>query len=202
MLSSVKSIAVHAEDVYVLADAVYKVTPDSALEKVISDSDSVWQAPGLINAYEGNIYLVDTVKNWIWKYFKNDQGFSAIQDYFLFDTIANLNGIADLEIDGWVWLARGREIMRFAQGKQDVWNIADLPTPLGSVVNLYTDPSLHNIYILDPGNQRVVVVDKTGVYLAEYHWASQLDIADFVVSEALKKILLLSRGTIYAIELR
>jgi len=45
------------------------------------------------------------------------------------------------------------------------------------------------------------VSDKEGVYLAQYSWKENIEIKDFVVSEVIKKILLLSHGTIYGIDL-
>jgi len=45
-------------------------------------------------------------------------------------------------------------------------------------------------------------VDKDGVYQAQYHWQEEAEITDLVVSEALKKMLLLSHGTIYGIDLK
>jgi hypothetical protein len=48
----------------------------------------------------------------------------------------------------------------------------------------------------------VVVLDKDGVYLTQYRWSQNIDINDFVVSESIKKILLLSRDKIYSIDLK
>ena len=77
-----------------------------------------------------------------------------------------------------------------------------LDEPLGGQTMIYIDDTTKNLYILDADKKRVVVVDKDGVYQAQYHWQEEAEITDLVVSEALKKMLLLSHGTIYGIDLK
>jgi sugar lactone lactonase YvrE len=152
--------------------------------------------------YDGNLYLLDTGKNWVWKYFASDTGFGEKQDYFLFDTLVDLSGADGIVVDTAVWINKQGKILRFSQGRDDVWQIQALPTPLGVNTAIFTDQLTSNLYILDRQNRRVVAVSKDGKYVSEYHWQENVPISDFVVSEVLKKILLLSNGTIYAVELK
>ena len=58
------------------------------------------------------------------------------------------------------------------------------------------------MYVLDRDLGRILVFDKDGVYQSQYQWEGMKDISDFVVSEEEKKIFLLSKNNIYALELK
>lgn len=200
--SGSRSIAVHGEEVYVLTDAVSRVIlPDGRLEQIVP-MDSEWGKIVAISAYAGNLYLLDTEKNQVWKYIRTETGFSSRQDYLLFDALIDLSRANQMVIDGYVWAIKDGNIMRFSQGQEYPWKIGGLDEPLGSALGLYTDDTTKNIYILDKDHRRVVVADKDGAYLAQYSWRENLPVSDMVVSEVIKKILLLSGDTIYGIDLQ
>jgi len=73
---------------------------------------------------------------------------------------------------------------------------------LGNALAVFTSDTVKSVYILDKENKRVVVIDKDGLYLSQYVWESELKPSQIVVSEKLKKILLLAEGKIYSLELR
>ena len=56
--------------------------------------------------------------------------------------------------------------------------------------------------MLDSGNSRIVVLDKKGVYKAQYQGDKLGLIDDLVVDEGGKKIYLLDQSKIYSIELK
>ena len=59
-----------------------------------------------------------------------------------------------------------------------------------------------NLYILDELNKRVVVLDKDGIYLAQYAWTGDITPNQLVVAEKQGKILLLAAGKLYSIDLK
>ena len=107
-----------------------------------------------------------------------------------------------MAIDGSVWITHNGQILKFTLGEQEVRQISGLDEDLGSTLDIYLDDTTSNSYVHDISKKRIVVFDKDGEYLAQYHWSQDLNVSDFVASEVLKKILLLSRGTIYAIDLK
>ncbi len=192
--------AVHGEEVYLFNNGIGKITGTEVTTIIPPDPD--WGTIVDLKAFGGNLYILDTRKNWIWKYIRTETGFSSKQDYFVFDTLVDLSEATNFAIDGSVWITQGDKIRHFTSGKEDVWQIQGLNPNLGNHTRVYVDDTTTNTYILDADNRRVVVVDKSGVYLAQYHWKESIEITDFVVSEVVKKILLLSHGTIYAIDIK
>ena len=202
ILKTALDISVHGEDVYVLfAHNFSKLQfPQGDLTPVITD-ETTWKTVIGFNAYAGNMYVLDKGSNQIWKYRLDDTSVNK-QSYFLFDTQTDLQGVNFMRIDGSIWLVYGGGLKRFIQGTEVEWQVQGLDTNLGSQIDLYTADATQHLYILDKSHNRVVILDKEGLYLAQYAWKEDVQISSFVVSESLKKILLLSRDTIYGIDLK
>ena len=55
---------------------------------------------------------------------------------------------------------------------------------------------------MDNGNKRIVVLSKTGIYIAQYQAEQLKDATDFDIQEANKKIYVLSNSKIYEVDLQ
>lgn len=191
------------EEVYVLNnEGVQKVVlPEGTLFNVIA-KDNEWGSISDMQAFSGNLYLLDRQQHIIWKYVRTETGFSPRQNYLLADSKPDLSGATSLSIDGAVWVVKGNQILKFVGGEEAVWKTQGLNQAWGSSLGLYTDEYTAKLYILDKDNKRVLVFDKNGLYLSQYQWQADVSISHLVVSEPLKKILLLSSATIYGIDLK
>ncbi len=189
-------------EIFIFADGIYQLPQEGTALKKIFNKDPEWGSIVDMDRYGGNLYLLDSGKNEIWKYVAIESGFSDKKTYLLPDTQKDLRNSQDLVIDGLVWVAGEKGVVQFNQGRDTSWHIKGLDTPLGRHLRVYTSESTSGIYIFDTDNKRVVVTDKEGVYLAQYRWEEGLMVSDMVVVEEFRKILLLSRGTIYAIDVK
>jgi DNA-binding beta-propeller fold protein YncE len=108
-----------------------------------------------------------------------------------------------MAIDGSVWLGTSNgKILRFTQGKENTFVSKGVDPTFGTKLAVYTSDNAKNVYVLDSQNNRVVVLDKEGMYLSQYRWKDAVTPSNLVVSEEEKKILLLSGGKIYSIDLK
>jgi outer membrane protein assembly factor BamB len=171
-------------------------------QNVIKKNDD-W---GMIRAavtFGGNIYLLDTQKSRIWKYIGQESGFSEMREYLNPDTLPDLSGATGMAIDGSVWLGTTNgKILRFTQGKENAFTARGVEPALGMNLVVATSDSEKNLYILDKNNKRVVVLDKDGIYLAQYSWEKQIMASELAVSEKQGKIFLLAGGKLYSIDLK
>lgn len=204
ILRASRGVSVLGEDIYVFTDTLHKLNFTDGTFTPIFPRDEKWANITAFKFYENNAYLLDTNKNWVWKYFQNDtgDGFGTLQDYFVFDTLVDLTGADDLAVDGYVWIVKQGAIKRFSQGKEDVWRVVGLEKPFGNRLNIFADASTEQLYVLDNDNSRVVQLSKNGEYLSQYVWRENAAITDFAVSEPLRKIFLLAGATIYSIDLK
>jgi hypothetical protein len=193
------------ETVYVYAaGGIYKLPLSGKASKdPIIKTDETWGVISRLVAFGGNIYLLDTTKSRIWKYVATETGFTERREYLNPDTLPDLSKAIGFSIDGSVWIsALDGKIHKFTQGKELTFTPVGVEPSLSSPVVLYTSGDSVNLYVLDSGNNRVVALDKEGVYIAQYAWSEALKPTDIVVSEKQKKILLLSDGVVYAVDLK
>ncbi len=191
--------------VYTLVDKgihSIRLSDKKTVTTVIKKNDK-WGSIVSMVSYGGNIYLLDREKSRIWKYISTEGGFSELLDYLNADYFTDFSRATNMAIDGSVWVATSDgKILRFTQGKENPVVLAGVEPTLGMNLLVYTSDSAKHVYILDTQNKRVVVVDKDGVYVAQYVWDQALTVTDLVVSESQSKILLVADGKLYSIDLK
>jgi len=196
-----KFIAIHGDKTYILAnEGVFEVANQKSNIKI--EKDREWGEIVSIVAYGGNLYLLDKTHSQIFKYIAGESGFSGRKNYLNFDVKPNLSSGSSMAIDGSIYVITGNDILKFTAGGLDKFTLRGLDQPLNNPSVIYTDDQCKNVYVLDNINQRVVILDKDGLYQAQYQWAELANITDIVVSESEKKILLLSGEKIYQIEIK
>lgn len=198
-------IAVHGDGVYVLTTGgIHKVRlTDKQTQQSVVKRDPQWGAIASLVSFGGNLYLLDTTKSRIWKYVATETGFTDTREYLNPDTLPDLSQTNSLAIDGSVWLGstNGR-LWKFTGGREDTFIPQGVDPAFGKNLVIYNSDAVNNIYVLDADNKRVVVLQKDGMYLAQYVWEDQLTPTQLAVSEGQKKIYLLAAGKIYAIILK
>ena len=197
---SISAVGTSQEN-YVLIDSIYQIGNDGKLKEVIL-KDEKWGNIVNMYFYGGNLYLLDTLNNQIWKYIRTETGFSEIRNYLTQDTQVDLASATKLAINGSVWVSGGTQMFKFAQGVKELWQIQGLPESLGDKLLIFTSDNVKNVYILDKLQNRIIQTDKDGAYLSQYAWKEKYEITDFMVSESLGKILLLVGDKIYSIEIK
>ena len=203
-LAGLSLVGIHGDSVYVLTpDGVSEVYVSSnKTTQVIKKSDQ-WGMITALATFGGNIYLLDTQKSRIWKYVSTDTGFSELREYLNPDTFPDLSRVTGMAIDGSIWLGTtDGNILKFTQGRPDTFTPKGIDPPLGSRLVVYTSDDADNLYVLDSQKHRVVILDKTGTYLAQYTYPSNASPTALAVFEKQKKILLLSGGKLYGIDLK
>lgn len=211
-LSGMSQVALYGDKLYVLtSEGIHYIRlSDQKTVPNIVLATTEWGAVSDMAAFGGNLYLLDTAKSRIWKYVATGetlpagrQGFSPLFEYLNPDTLPDLTKSTNMAIDGSVWLSTTTgQILRFTAGKENSFSPQGTDTPLGKLLLVYTDADAKMLYVLDRDNNRTVVFDKDGLYMAQYVWGKDFQPSAFVVSEKAGKILLLRDGKIYSIDLK
>jgi hypothetical protein len=169
-------------------------------KKVIIDASQLPKNSGGLAVYFGNFYVVDKDANQISKFVAASSGFGKT-DYL--KNSQDLSQSSAIAIDGSIWvLLKNGSILKFTKGSQDALNISGLDNPLSNPIRIATTIDDNNIYVLDSGNSRIVVFDKTGSYKSQYGASVLKTAKDFDVLEANKRIFVLSSGKVYQINLK
>ncbi|HSW87540.1 MAG TPA: hypothetical protein VLG12_00060 [Candidatus Saccharimonadales bacterium] len=169
--------------------------------KSLIKNDSDWTDVSGFGTYLGNFYLLDKKADQILKFTKASDGFGKT-NYFS-DTAPTLSQAISLTIDGSIWiLSTDGSIKKFTKGKQDQFTIGKLDKPFSHPTRIVTNADIDNIYILDNGNKRVVVLKKDDGSVVNQYGANELQKAkDIDVDEKNKKIYLLIDNKISEIDM-
>lgn len=198
-------VTMHGDNIFTFAsDGIHRVSmgESKTTQRVVAKDDQ-WGSIASLVSYGGNLYLLDTTKSRIWKYIATEKGFSQTREYLNPDTLPDLSQAIGMAVDGGVWVGtRDGKILRFVQGREETFAARGIEPSLGKTLIVATTEEDKNLYVLDSDNKRVVVLDKDGVYLAQYVWTGNLTPTQIVVSEKLKLILLLAGGKLYSVELK
>ena len=184
-------------NIYYIDDKGVSVS-DGTTAKTVIENENDWEEPGGLGAYFGNIYVLDK-KNGILKFASG----SYDKSQYFQGTTPNLAKANSIAIDGSIWiLSSDGTIGKFTKGKADNFSLSGLEIKFSKPTRIYTNLDSDNVYVLDNGNSRIVVLNKDGGYKEQYQSETLKSAKDFDVSETAKKIFVLSGGKIYQIDLK
>jgi hypothetical protein len=139
------------------------------------------------------VYVLDKKNSRIVSFLASTNGFSK--------PLVSLNNpvllnAQDITLDGAIYVLTNSGVSKFQSGNLAEYNFPQLPTAFSGTGKIYTAKDFKNVYILDSGNNRIIVTDKTGNLI--YSIKSELftKLSDFVVNEAGKTIYLLNDGSL------
>ena len=198
VVSSPEALACYEDKVFVLeGDGIYEV--DSGNTKVISKT---WSGEAFVSAFAGNMYVMDKSGNSIYRFQGNGNTFSEKQNWLALGTNVNFNSVSQMTIDGSIYaLYPNSQILKFSQGSPQTFRVTSLIPEIGNIDAVYANPDNQYLYLLDKSGGRVVVTDKKGTYKSQYVDPQISSATNLVVSEADKKIILLTGDKLYSIDL-
>ncbi len=129
---------------------------------------STWGSIGQVQTYSERVYLADEARGAILRYNPGQFNVGG-ESWFSPETQVNLAGLLSLEIDGDIWLLFSNgAILRYREREQLPFSpeistaLAEEPTEM--VVTRLTSAY---IYVVDAGQDRILVYDKQGAYIAQ-----------------------------------
>lgn len=185
---------------------------DTANSKVssVAKADTEWGSIADIYGFGGNIYALDSGKNMIWKYLPAAAGYSDKREYLTKGTTVDLASVVRMQIESSVYVLKdGGEISRFTKGDKDNFSYSGLPAstqggPSGvkDPKSIFVSSDTDNLYVLDSGNSRLLILTKTGSYKGQITGGKFATASDLAVDEVGKKVYLLEGSKIYSVDLK
>lgn len=183
-------------------EGIFEVNLETSQSKKVLEKDPSWGNLVDLASFAGNIYLLDTAKNQIWKYVGGAGGFSTAQKYWSEDQNIDLSGASSFSIDGAIWIITSDgKVIKAVQGKGDFINIDGLDAPFSPASIVETAADSQFVYVLDRGGRRIVRFSKEGEYDSQYKGESLKDANDIAVDEKAGNLYILLESKIFAIKL-
>lgn len=198
-LSDPKETAVYAGRFFVLdGDTVYELVGE---EKEIVEEG--FGGNDLISSFAGNIYVLSKANSQIWRVSGSKSEFLGKSEWLSEGSEPDFDNAVSWSIDGNIWvLVEGGEILRFSLGNEINFEMEGVFPPVDSGVSIFTDEDSNYLYVLEPEENRIVVLDKEGEYVAQYISDKFAEGKSIVVSENIKKAIVLTGEKLLSIELK
>jgi hypothetical protein len=185
--------------IYVFYDsAIVQIDPTNNKIKTALTKDKEWKDIVDLQSYSGNLYLLDATAKQIWKYVREDGGFALIKPYF---APALTKKPLSFAIDRAVYvLSEDNQINKFLSGEPDKFDMPKITDkPFKNPTKILTHDNLENVYALEGGLKRIVMLDKTGKYLKQIVDHKLMNAKTFGVNEKTKTIYFSLGSEIYKI---
>lgn len=180
--------------------AEYDKTTDSLSTKDIAFGSSNVNITSLL-VYNRKLYTLDTNNNQIYKHSQTQTGYDKGAPWIVTPGV-DVKNVVSFAIDGELYALKNTgDILKFSAGVPQAFSITGLDPALKKPTQIWTYNDVKNIYILDPENKRVVVLDKNGVLQKQYTSSEWKNPTSMVVDEAAKKIYILDSNKIFEFKL-
>ncbi len=148
--------------VYNKKELIRFIPENNYLEKIeVSFSEAGPELGGLV-VYNRRLYTVDKTNGMIYKHDSIKNGFAKGTNW-LTGPAANFDQAIDLTIDGDIFVLQSNgEIQKFTKGQKQNFVIEGLEPTLKSPQKIWSYNDLNYIYIIDPAEKRIVMLEKDG----------------------------------------
>ncbi len=199
--ATVASLNGESAFIYSKDKGVLKIDITNSKLSVVSKKDPDLKEISDIYGFGGNVYLQDLSQ--IWKYLPTGGGYSDKREYLNKDTKVDLANSLRMQIESSVYvLKKGGEILRFTKGEKDNFSIGGLDKGVKDPKSFFVSSDTDNLYLLDSGNSRMLILTKTGAYKGQVTGGKFATATDLVVDEQGKKVYLLEGSKIYTADLK
>jgi len=198
-VSNAVAVGLFNEDVYFITPSkgVMKFTTQSKVRTII-EADKDWGNIIDMKLFNGNIYLLDSKSDEIYKYLVTENGYSDKVSYFNSGQAADLSNATSFVIDSAIYISAGENIYKYLSGDSESFS-PKFPEENVSYDDVYTDGDIESVYVLDKAKGSVYVLSKDGTY------EKQISSSIFTKSKGIyvyeNKIHALSGSVIYSISL-
>jgi hypothetical protein len=148
--------------VYNKKELIRFIPENNYLEKIeVSFSEAGPELGGLV-VYNRRLYTVDKTNGMIYKHDSIKNGFGKGNNW-LTSPAANFDQVIDLTIDGDIFVLQSNgEIQKFTKGQKQNFVIEGLEPTLKSPQKIWSYNDLNYLYIIDPTEKRIVMLEKDG----------------------------------------
>ncbi len=196
-LEDVEEIAAYSDDVfYADSKGISQVDTGNLVKKD-------WSGDILFRSYAGNFYILEKDTSKIYRFQRKEKGFAPKQNWLSVNSRADLSKSVSWSIDGSIWiLTSDVDILKFTLGERQVFGISGVQPKLTAPLKIFTNEATRYLYVLEPKEKRVVVLDKNGSFKAQYISEKIKDAVDIAVFEEEKKIILLTPESLLIVEIK
>jgi DNA-binding beta-propeller fold protein YncE len=139
------------------------------------------------------VYVIDKNESKVVSLKKTNEKFN---DFKISVSDKKLKSAESIAIDGNIYILTNDNILKFTKGIEQKFNLPTLLLPFSGKGKIYTEKNYKNIYVLDIGNNRIIVLNKKAELVGIMSDKSFTNLKDFFVDEKNKTIYLLNDSSL------
>jgi len=154
-----------------------------------------WKSLDGLASYNGNLYVLDTQGNQVWRYLPTEGGFDSERTGLL--SGADLAGAVGLSVGGDVYLLMDKGgIRRFSGGQEIAFGEDGIDQPIVSPASLVLLDE-GGLLVVDRGNKRVVAFSLSGRFQRQFVSGRFTNLQAVAVDEVAARLYLLDSDSLY-----
>ena len=155
-----------------------------------------------LSSYRGSLYFLDSKRGEIVKYSAPLEAGKDSPKIWLDPKTKKVTEARSLTLDGSIWILNKEGIIdKYSAGKyQKTLSLDFFPYPK-NFSKIFTANTFPYLYILEPDQNRIIIIDKTGGIVKQFQSEKFDNLNDFAISTDGKTIWLLNGLIVYQIEL-
>lgn len=190
-------VAVYEDKKYLMVpgSGIFSIDENGKTKRVI-ENDKEWGSIADFATYNGNLYLLDSGKDQVYKYVVAESGFGAKTSYFAEGQGTDLSLYSSIAIDSSVYLGGNGSIIKFTAGLRDGFAM-NLPNENVRIARIFASKDADRVYGWDKSAGMIYIMAKTGEFEKQIKSAILSKSRDFVVYDG--EIYVLMGGKLYKI---
>ena len=173
------------------------VIESATINPIVSGSNDLLSVEDVIE-YNESIYVLSAAGKQIIKMRERGDGYEAGTPWISStDSDTDLADARALAIDGNIYVLTANNIVSLLSGRQQTFNLDSISPSLNNPIDIWTDSESKYIYILEPIEYRVIVIDKEGALVAQYTNDLIANAHSMIVQETNNSIIIVSDTTAY-----
>jgi hypothetical protein len=158
--------------------SVVEYNPTSGLQSLTVRDSQSWRKARAAAGFNGNFYVLDTQQSQIHKYEPTAKGYESPPIEWL-KTQTDLTDMVDMCVEGDIYLlALDGRILRFRGGEPLPFPLVDLDRAMANPASIFGTPDSKALYVVDPGNKRIVQLGKEGGFQRQFRYGGKDDLFD------------------------
>ena len=161
--------------------------------------DSAWPETqptiASIAVYQNRVYALDTAHNAFVRFSRAAKTFGT--GTLWLKESATLSSARSIAVDGAIYCLQSNGMIEsYTNNRKSSFSAAPIEPPLQGATQLWTDANSSKLYITDPKEHRIVVMNKSGKLLNQYTSSAWNDLRDVAINEKTKTAYVLSGSTV------
>ncbi|PIR58822.1 MAG: hypothetical protein COU69_03415 [Candidatus Pacebacteria bacterium CG10_big_fil_rev_8_21_14_0_10_56_10] len=175
--------------------------PELGSPSVAINDDDRLAAGRLISSFSNSVYVFTEEGQTIFRYSRDGEKYSP-QTWLRSKQGLELDQTTSMSIDGSIWLATGGgQVYKLLNGRPDEFEITGLENELARVTTVATTLESDRLYLLEPGQRRLVVLTKQGEFVREVVSDSLAAASQVIVDQRHNRLLAVNGSQLLEIEL-